>query len=53
MFKNGLTVNFVVEYFTCLDFAGKSQRGTGDRKARACANTGEKILGSGAFKWYG
>lgn len=41
-----------VEIFICLDFAVKSQRGTGGRKARTCANTGEKIVGSGAFKWY-
>lgn len=36
-----------------LDFAVKSQRGIGGRKARAFEDTGEEILTSGAFKWYG
>lgn len=38
---------------TPVDCALEGQRGTGDRKTRTCANTGEEILGSGAFKWFG
>lgn len=50
-----LKVSAVRQWFKqqliCLGFAVQSQGGAGGRKAGACANSGEEILGSGAFKW--